>query len=211
MKSSLFFLILIPIILAGCNNRQKQINTWNRRITEYKNQNAKTLDSIFSAEKFNREIKYTPLSLIYYGKPIFSIGQKISEIDSNLSYRMDPNMNYQGYEYIVSDFLSTDNHLSINLGNYSSINGIAYFSADKEFNQLFSVSGNWYFDLHEDNLHEAAIDSITNRLFPILKGRIKLESNWKYDHLTKNQIEHWTISVVNEFGGLTLHYDVELK
>jgi hypothetical protein len=211
MKSNQIYLILLSTLLIGCNYKEKQINTWKRRTAEYETQRTKTLDSIFTAEKFNSKIEYEPLCLCHNGKPIFSIGQKIFEIDSTLSYRMDPNMDYQGYEYIVTDYLTTDDHLSIKLGEYSSINGITFFSADKKYYHLFNVSGSWYFDLNEDNMEKVAIDSITNRLFPILKGKIKLESSWKYDHQSKNQIEHWTISTVDGMGGWNLHYEVELK
>ena len=127
----------------------------DRKTAENKtDRNQIILDSIYRAEKFDSIKDYKPLSLNYKGNPILRIGQKTSELDSTLSYRMDPNMDYQGFENLITDYLSIDDNLLIELGNYSSLNGIAFFSADRKSKRIFNVSASWYFDLNMENMEK---------------------------------------------------------
>lgn len=205
MKSSIITYLTILILVVSCkqNDRKTAENKTDR--------NQIILDSIYRAEKFDSIRIYKPLSLIYKGKPILRIGQKTSELDSTLSYRMDPNMDYQGFEYLITDYLTTDDHLSIELGNYSSLNGIAFFSADRKSKRIFNVSASWYFDLKQENMEQIAIDSITKRIFPILKNKIQLKNDWNYEFESDNQIEKFKVTQRETDKGWNLNYEVKIK
>ena len=205
MKPSILTYLTILILVVSC--KQNDRKTAKNKIE----QNQIILDSIYNAEKFDSRRIYKPLSLIYKGKPILRIGQETSELDSTLSYRMDPNMDYQGYEYLITDYLTTDDNLSIELGNHSSLNGIAFFSADRKSNQIFNVSASWYFDLNQENMEQIAIDSITKRIFPILKDKIQLKNNWNYEFESESQIEKFKLIQRETDNGWNLNYEVELK
>lgn len=205
MKPSIITYLTILILVVSCKQN-------DRKTAEIKtDRNQIILDSIYNAEKFDSIRTYKPLSLIYKGNPILRIGQKTSELDSTLSYRMDPNMDYQGYEFLITDYLSTDDNLSIELGNYSSINGIAFFSADRKSKRIFNVSASWYFDLQKVNMEQVAIDSITKRLFPILIDKIQLKNDWTYELETENQIEKFKVTQRENDKGWNMNYEVKLK
>lgn len=184
----------------------------NKKIADIKIEQSKiVLDSIFEAEKFNPKLDYKPLSLIYKGKPIFSIGETTKAIDPNLSYRPDPNANYQNYFFVVKDFLSMDDDLSIELVDNSSINGIIFFSADQKEDRLFNVAGCWTFDLQNDSINKIALDSLSNKLFPILKNKIEFNDDWTFNNETQNLIEKWYITKESVLKLWSLNYKVELK
>lgn len=205
MKTYTVTYLAILILGVSC----KQIGQKN---TEIKADRIKiVLDSIFIAEKFDSTKTYHPLSLHYKGKSIFSIGQKTTEIDSTLSYRMDPNMDYQDFESIITDYLTTDDNLSIELGNYSSLNGIGFFSTHRISKRIFNVSASWYLDLQKENMEQVAIDSITKRFFPILKDKIELKNGWSYKLELESQIEIFKITQENNEKGWNLDYEVKLK
>lgn len=202
--------LLFFICLIACKTNYKNNNTQPLKITKFDNKQ-NTLDSIFRVEKFSRLKTYKPLSLMFKNKAIFGIGQNYQTIDSSLSFRPDPNLKYQYYFSIVIDYLSMDNKLSIDLGNHSSINGIIFFSVERQENQIFHISGNWRFDLYEKKMEQIAIDAITTKLFPILKDKLELRKNWTYSLESKNQIEHFKILQRDSDKGWGLTYRVELK
>lgn len=197
---------LIILILVVCCKQN------DGRTTEIKtDRNQIVLDSIYSAKKFDRLRNYRPLSLNFKGKPILRIGQKTSDLDSTLSYRMDPNLDYRGYESLITDYLTIDSDLSIDLGNYSSLNGIVFFSADRKSKRIFNVSASWYFDLNQENKEHAAIDSITKQIFPILRNKIQLRRDWSYEFESENQIEIFKVRQRETDKGWNLNYEVKLK
>ena len=205
MKRIIKAALIVLILGVSCKKT-------NKRATQLGiNKNQVVLDSIYQVEKLDSTSTYQPLSLHYKGKPIFTIGQKTTEIDSTFSYRMDPNMDYQGFENLITDYLSTDNYLHIDLGNNSSLNGIVFFSVDKESKRIFNVSASWYFDLNQKNMEQAAIDSITKRIFPLLKGKIQLKKNWTYEHKSKFRVEIFSLKQRERDQGWILNYEVELK
>ncbi|WP_075343876.1 hypothetical protein [Tenacibaculum agarivorans] len=174
-------------------------------------QNQIVLDSIYRVEKLDTTKEYRPLSLQYKGKALFKIGEKITKIDTTLSYRIDPNMDYQNYGNIITDYLTLDDYFTIDIGKHSSLNGIGFFSVDKKSKRIFNVSANWYFDLQENDMEQSVIDSITKRLFPVLKDKIQLKNNWIYKLESKNQIEIFKITNREINEGYNLDYEVKLK
>src|SRR5690606_19616592 len=113
-------IIVFQIILFSCG--QKKIENKNAF------DNLSKLDSIFNAENFQPETSYTPISLYYKSNPLLIPGQKTEDLPDNLSYRPDPNSDYQDYFDLIIDYLSLDDNFSIELSS-GSINGIIFFSA----------------------------------------------------------------------------------
>src|SRR5215212_2295950 len=134
MKNEIYILMLI--ILNSCSNFVKKPNQYFATIDEVK------LDSILKTENFNSGMDYGKVSLIYKGKSIFSLGQKLETLDSTFSFRYDPNGKYSNSFNLVIDYLSLDDNLSINLSE-GSINGILFFSADQKNKGVFNIGGNW--------------------------------------------------------------------
>jgi len=68
---------------------------------------------------------------------------------------------------------------------------LIFFSTDQKEDRLFALGGSWTLAYRDERAHPAAIDSITTKLFPILRDKLKIENNWKYKHETLHQIESW--------------------
>lgn len=153
---------------------------------------------------------YQALSLNFNGKPIFSIGQKLTEIDSTLSYQIDPNSGYQDYFPTVKDYMTTEDKLSVHkIGKHSYINGILYFSADQKSQRIFNVSGTWGFLSYENGIMEKMKIWLTENLFPKLKNKFEFKDNWNYKIENQNQIEHFELNKNKD--SWILNYEVELK
>lgn len=172
--------------------------------------NSKILDSILKNEKLDTVSTYKPLSLNFYGKPIFAIGQRLNEIDSTLSYRIDPNLDYQDFFPIVKDYITTEDKLSFyKIGENSYINGIIYFSADQHSQRIFNVSGTWSFKVYDDDVVDEMKNWLTQNLFPILKNNFEFKDRWNYKIETQNQVENFMLK--GKKDNWILDYTVKLK
>lgn len=170
------------------------------------------LKAIFYSHNFSKNLKYAPISLIYKGKSILSPGQKTEKLDSLFSYRYDSEGGFRDEFNIVRDYLSLDDNLSIELKE-GSINGILFFSSDQKENKIFNISGNWTIatKLTEDNKEEI-IEEITEKLFPILRDKLKFESGWKYENIKDNYIEYFSLNSLNKNRHYwNLDYEVKMK
>jgi len=173
-------------------------------------QKTNIVDSIYQAENLNINSSYKPLSLNFNGKPIFSIGQKLTEIHSTLNYRIDPNSDYQDYFPTIKDYLTAEDKLSLyRIGKHSYINGIVYFSTDQQSERIFNVSGTWGFLVYDKNVLKEMKTWLIENLFPELENHFEFKDNWNYKIETQNQIEHFDLTKENE--SWTLNYEVELK
>lgn len=170
------------------------------------------VDSVLISENFEREKKYEPISLNYNGKPILSPGEKIQNLDSTFSFRYDPNGKYWDKFNLIKDYLSLDDNLSIEL-TQGSINGILFFSYDQIENQIFNISGNWTIDAEITQKSEGEIiEQITERLFPILKDKLKFREGWKFINEKENYIEYFLVNPPKENGfWWTMNYEVKMK
>ena len=173
-------------------------------------QDSRIIDSIFKVENFKTILDYEPLSLNFNEKPIFSIGQNLTEIDSTLSYRIDPNMDYQDYFPIIRDYMTTEDKLSVyKIGKKSYITGILYFSTEQKTKKIFNVSGNWGFKIYENGVIEQMELWITKKLFPKLKNHFQFKDKWNYKIENQNQIELFDLKKKKD--SWILNYKVELK
>lgn len=170
------------------------------------------LGSIFQSENFRPDFNYEPISLLYKKSPLLQPGAKTSSIDSTFWFRFDPNLKYQGKENIIIDYLSTHNELGINQST-GSINGIFYFSADKEEKRIFNISGSWLFDIElNDSTKQEAIDSFTENLFPNLKNKMSFEDGWKYEINKTGYLENFELLAPGEDENWwVLRYDINMK
>jgi hypothetical protein len=203
MKISLVILVLFITIL-GCsnsNNLKSKLNEEQRH----------TLDSIFQVEKFNPNKRYDePLSLQYRGNPILTIGNELSSLDTNLSFHLDPNMKYEDYFSIIRDHLVFDDEYILKQTT-GSLNGLIFFSSDLEKEKIFYFNGNWLLKIDStDEAKKEAIETITTKLFPCLKGRINFDKKRKVSIDKKDFVEEFRI-VKQESNDWSLFYDVKLK
>lgn len=179
------------------------------------NYNNKVLDSIISDKNYIIGKKYEPLSLNYNGKPLNIIGEKTESLKNAIfSFRGDPDLEFKEYFGIISDYLSIDDNLQINLGENNSINGIVFFSSITNNKQIFTFSGHWTIDSEINKGTKKTItDSITKKLFPKLKDKLKIEDGWNYKIESKDFVE--TFEVVAPKGDKSffwnLNYEVTLK
>jgi hypothetical protein len=204
LRTNIVTYLIILILGISCKQTDK-------KIAENRNdRNEIILDSIYRIEKLDTIAAYQPLSLNINGKPIFSIGQKLTEIDSNLSYRIDPNLDYQDYFPTIKDYITTEDKLSIyKIGKHSYISGILYFSADQKSQRIFNVSGTWGFQVYENGIIEKMEIWLTENLFPELKNKFEFKDNWNYKIENQNQIEHFELNKNKD--NWILDYEVELK
>ena len=196
--------MIILIVGISCNLTDKKI------AENGTDKNQMILDSIFDVEKLNANLSYQPLSLNFKGSPIFSIGQKLTEIDSTLSYRIDPNLDYQDYFPLILDYIKTEDKLSLHkIGKHSYVSGILYFSADQKLEKIFNVSGNWGFQVYDNGILEEMEVWLTENLFPDLKNKFEFKDNWNYEIKSLNQVEYFELNQKQE--SWHLKYNVELK
>lgn len=201
-------LLLIGILIfIGASMGKRADNKFAENGIEQK---TNIIDSIYQVENLDINSSYKPLSLHFNGKPIFSIGQKLSEINSTLTYRIDPNSDYEDYFPMIKDYLTTEDKLSLyKIGKHSYINGVVYFSADQQSERIFNVGGTWGFSVYDKNVLEEMKIWLIENLFPELENHFDFKENWNYKIETQNQIEHFNITKNNE--SWTLNYEVELK
>ena len=201
MKQGIY--ILIILLFSSCVNVENQEN---------ESEIGSEIESIMNSENFKREISYEPISLNFKGKPILSLGQKVETLDTTLSFRYDPNGDFWDKVNLIKDHLSLDDNLSIEL-KQGSINGIFFFSSDQKENQIFNVAGNWTIGtkITEDNEAEI-IEQIVEKLFPILRGQLRFEENWKYENPKKKYVEYFTMNPPKENGFYwTMDYEIKMK
>jgi len=175
----------------------------------------KELDSILQSKKYIIGKKYEPLSLHYKGSPLIIIGENADSLKSTeFSFRGDPSLEFQDYFGLISDCLSMDDNLQIQLDDYGSINGIVFFSVIVKNREIFKFSGNWTIDTEVNGSTEKIIaDSITKKLFPKLENKLKIEDGWRYKIESKDFIETFKIEAPKEDKTLFWHldYNVTLK
>lgn len=203
-RKNIITCLIVLIIGISCKRAGKKIEDVQI------NHNEIILDSIYKVEKLDSTINYEPLSLNFKGNPIFSIGQKLTEIDSTLSYRIDPNMDYQDYFPLIQDYMTTEDRLSVyKIGKHSHIMGVLYFSVDQNSQRIFNVSGTWGFNVYKKEVLKQMELWLTESLFPNLKNKFKFEDKWSYKIESPNQIELFNLS--NSKNNWSLDYKVELK
>ncbi|GEM_PF-4165631 len=199
--------LILFLLFFSCKQNESQTNRLN--------QNDKVLDSIITKKNFVINKKYESLSLNYRGKPLKIIGEKTDSLkNSNFSFRGDPNLEYQDYFETISDCLSMDDNLQINFDENNSVNGIVHFSSINKNKQIFTFSGNWTIDSDINNsTKEIITDSITQKLFPKLKGKLKIEDGWKYKIESKDFVETFEVIAPKRDKSFfwNLNYEVNLK
>lgn len=154
--------IFLIVILASCSQTRKQEEAIaSARSIELR-------DSIFRAEHFDTSYIYSkPACLLYNKKPLLKIGQRVSELPKEFGYRFDPNLDFQEYYGIITDYLSISDYFTIEQST-GSVNGIVFFAAD-ERDRIFHLKGNWLFATDTSRAETiAALDSLRKKVFPCL-------------------------------------------
>lgn len=198
--------LLSLFILMGCQEFKTQFDEMKQqRLNEIK------LDSILDANHFDTALTYDSISLQHQNQALLSIGQDVNLLRERLSYRSDPNGSYEDHFPVVTDYLSLDDNLSINLEE-GFINGALFFSVEQVQQQIFTFSGHWTIDVEITNHNEAKIiQQITTHLFPILKGHLKFENDWQHQVDKGNFVEHFNLQAPRDKGfWWTLNYTIEL-
>ncbi|WP_299117436.1 hypothetical protein [uncultured Winogradskyella sp.] len=205
MKMICYF--IITLILFSCKNSEKQ-NKPSGQIDEVEFK----VDSILNAQNFNKTTQYEAISLVYNGKPLVSLGQKIEQLDPTLSFRDDPNGDFWNKTYLIKDHLSMDKNLSMSLSK-GSINGILFFSSDQIDHQIFNISGGWTIEAEVTKENESEVVNEITKLFPCLKNNLELREDWEYINKKEKYIEYFIINSSKENNGVfwTMNYDVKIK
>lgn len=173
------------------------------------------LDSIFHSENFDTAKIYSePCCLQYKGRPLLTIGQNVSQLDSSLSFRPDPNGTYEKHSNVITDYLSVDDFYSTKVST-GSIDGIIFFSADKK-GKIFGLSCNW--TLNADLVDTSGMETIDilNKFFPCLQSDFKGKKTFELKH--KDFIEKFilyprpdSVNTDHRYNpNLSLEYSVKL-
>jgi hypothetical protein len=162
-------LFTICILIFSCKNKNK---------TEKPTQ----LDSIFIAENFDTTKLYSkPCCLNYKGKPLLTIGQNVLQLDTSLSFRRDPNGEFEKYSEIITDYLSLDDNLTIKQTT-GSLNGDISFSADKK-GRIFKITASWLVDIEmTDRAETEAINTFRQYYFPCLPDNFRRNKQFSLSH-----------------------------
>ena len=134
---------------------------------------------ILRSENFDTtKIYKIPVSLHYRGNPLLTFGQTTLSLDSNLSFRYDPNGMYSEDYACIVDYLSLDDYLSIEQET-GSLSGILFFSADKR-KRIFHLGATWIFDTDTTKeVRKEALQAFVSRFFPTLKSEVDFETQRK--------------------------------
>jgi hypothetical protein len=188
---------------------------YNRRSNDSQKEKLSIIDSIFQNENFDPTKVYSnPICLLYLGKPLLTIGQNIARLDTSLSFRPDPNLKYQEYYPIITDFISVDEYYTVKQST-GSLNGIIYFSADKS-GRVFSISGSWLFDIDMTNeTKQEALQTIKTKFFPCLLESLDFESKRKVAIRNMDFMETFDLvppdNSKSGFGKWSINYEVKLR
>jgi hypothetical protein len=162
-------LLIICIAIISCNQKID------------KKEKLSQLDSIFQSEKFDTNKIYSePCCLQYKGRSLLTLGQNVNQLDTSLSFRPDPNGNYDKYSNLITDYLSLDNFYSAKVST-GSIDGIIFFSADKK-GRIFNLSSNW--TLNADLVDTSGMETIhlLTKFFPCLPPDFKGKRVFELTH-----------------------------
>lgn len=205
--------VFLMLILASCSNSKKQeVALANARNIELR-------DSIFRAQHFDTSYVYSvPVCLLYNKKPLLKIGQKISKLPEELGYRPDPNLDFQDYNGVITDYLSLSEYFTIKQST-GSVNGIVFFAADERDNKIFHLTGNWLFAIDTSKVETiAALDSLRKKIFPCLPPSETLLRKRTIEIDSRGFTESYKLSTPGQskangsaFDCYVLHYSVSLN
>lgn len=201
--------LLLTLILSNCTSRRSLSDA------AIGTRNIELRDSIFLAQHFDTSHIYSkPICLLYEQKPLLRIGEKMSGFPRCFSYRPDPNLEFQDYYGIVTDYLSTSDYFMIEQKS-GSINGILVFAADARDHRIFSLSGSWLFDI--DTTRAAtiqALDALRSKVFPCLPASTKLLKHRSFKINNGDFTESFNLITPKEdssaFSTYHLQYNVSL-
>ena len=201
------------LLLASCSHTRKQ----EEAIISARN--IQLRDSIFRAQHFDTSYIYSkPVCLLYNKKPFLKIGQRISELPKGFGYRFDPNLKFQEYYGVITDYLSLSEYFTITQST-GSVNGIVFFAADECDNRIFHLTGNWLFDMDTSRVETiAALDSMRKKVFPCLPSSKTLFSKHLIRIDNGDFTESYELSTPKEaeadslaFHNYIFHYSVSLN
>ncbi|WP_146194117.1 hypothetical protein [Brumimicrobium oceani] len=170
------------------------------------------ITSCSNKEEFDVSKEYSPISLMYKEKPFLTPGQKLEDLDAELSYRLDPMSHENGNFKHKKDFLSTDDYFTVQL-DIGVIGGIVFFHSDNSNNRITGISGNWTFSTDKDSLSlQVAFDQFTHRLFPILNEKLDSKRSWNLEIDKINYTETFKlIKPEEEYGFWKFYYKAHPK
>ena len=184
------------------------------KIAQKSSKNENVLDSILKTENFDTLNVYKePICLLYKGKPLFRFGENISKIDTGFSYRFDDNGKFTDYYGIVIDALSFDDEMSLKQET-GTLDGFIFFSREQQNkNRIFAFKGDWYFNMDSTkNALNTALESLTTKLFPCIKGKMDFDSKRKVViYKTKFDEEFELVSPNENQNKWVMHYLIRLK
>jgi len=169
------------------------------------------LDSILASQNFDPTISYqVPICLHFRGKPLLVIGQNVKQLDSNFSFRYDPNGEYENYFGIVTDYLSLDDSFSADFST-GALHGSLFFSADSS-GRIFRLDANW--GISEEMLDSSGVEIMNYfhvKLFPCLPNIFwsTREYELKHQHFTEKFTLHRQAEDVCH--NWILGYSIELR
>ncbi|WP_210517829.1 hypothetical protein [Hymenobacter terricola] len=201
------------LIIASCSHARKQ----QEAIVSARN--IELRDSIFRAQHFDTGYIYSkPVCPLYNKKPLLKIGQRVSELPKELGYRFDPNLDFQEYYGVITDYLSLSEYFTITQSK-GSVNGIVLFAADERDNRIFHLKGNWLFDTDTSRAETiAALDSLRKKVFPclppakaLLKRRSMKINNGDFTEIFELTTPKEAEKDSSAFQKYDLHYSVSLN
>lgn len=206
------FLLLLLIVTAYPATSKAQPNP------TFKNQAIDpVLDSILNSRHYTIGKSYPKLSLHHNGQPLKILGTNINSLAQiNLQCQTDINGLYSNNAHLIADYFSSS-YFSYHIqgsqhSNEGSINGSIFMSAIAQTGEIFRFSAAWCIDVHLDKAtKKIVIDTITTKLFPALKNKLKLKHNWHYKIETDDYIETFRVKSNKNRLCWSLYYEVHIK
>ena len=167
-----------------------------------------TTEEAFEKENFKPAITYSPLSLKYKDKPIFSIGTPLDSLSKSMEYKINKSDKYHHSPESITDYICHDQNLTIWLDT-GYVSGSIQFSSDNKSNKIFRLLGFWNFDTPNNEVSASTINQFTSKFFPILNGKLEINNGWSYSVNHQHFQELFNLNLKNNLW--VLKYEVELK
>jgi hypothetical protein len=199
--------LLVIFLFFSCHHEKKSNDKTETQL----------LNSILKTKHYVVGKRYDALSLHYRGKPFHVIGLSVDSLEkSGFSFRGEPNGEFSEFESeIFSDYIGlADENLQVISNRSLSVNGTAYFSAIFGRKDIFTFKASWLIIKDVTDATKPIIaDSITKKIFPILKGKLKIENGWTYQLKSKDFIEEFEVISPKTNGSAfwTFNYKVKIR
>ena len=171
-RASVCFILLVGLLSSCGSKPENERNILERYVV---------LDSIHNAEEFIPRLNYPSIAIFKDSLPFIRPGLKLEDLPSWFDYDIEPNLDFCQYPDVVTNYMSSDEALSVALED-GSVDGAMFFSASKKDRRVFNISTTWSFNVPDNpKSQQLAMDALCAQLMIHMKGFPQFEDGWFFE------------------------------